>query len=334
MIFPSKIKEKKFEYETYICPECGNNFYFIQDYSRGEIICGECGIVVLDHVIDHGPEWRAYDSTEKENRTRTGGPISFRIYDKGLSTIIDRYNQDFLGRKIASNKRAQLYRLRYWQFNSHLHRNIARNLNTAMNELDRLASQIELSANIKEMAAFIYRKAAKGQYLKGKVISETVAASIYVACHIYNFPILLEELATHSKANKKNIARTYRYLIECLNLKIRNINPLEYIVRFSEELNLSPNIQLKACKIIQLAYQKNLTSGKDPKGLAAAVIYIAGLLEGEHCSQRKISRVSHVSEVTIRNRYKEIVEKLDLKLYPIKNKKGGSQLMKVIKSLH
>jgi transcription initiation factor TFIIB len=295
------------------CAECGST-NIVHDTSRGEKICGDCGLVIEEHIIDQGPEWRAYEAKDINKKARTGSPAHLMIHDKGLSTMIDWHDQDIFGKKIQPKKRAQIYRLRRWQIRSRVHSSLARNLSKAMGELDRLASQLELPKDIKEKAALIYRRAIKGGYIKGKKIGATVAASIYAACRLRKMPRTLEEITRFAKVRKKELARNYRFLVECLKLKIPLMTASDYVTRFSEELQLSPHIQQEANRIISKAEDKELTIGKDPKGLAAAAIYITGVLEGERRTQRDISRVSHITEVTIRNRYKEIVRALNLKL--------------------
>lgn len=299
--------------ENPVCLECGGT-NVIKDPARGEMICGDCGLVIEEHIIDQGPEWRAYESKEINSKARTGSPTHLIIHDKGLSTTIDWHDQDIFGKKLEPKKRAQIYRLRRWQIRSRVHSSIARNLSRAMGELDRLASQIELPKDIKETAALIYRKAIKGDFIKGKKIGATVAASIYAACRMRKIPRVLEEITKYSKVSKKELARNYRFIVECLNLKVPLMEATDYVSRFSEELQMSPHIQQEAIKVIEQAQGKDLTTGKDPKGLAAAALYIVGTLEGERRTQRDISRVSHITEVTIRNRYKEIARMLNLKL--------------------
>jgi transcription initiation factor TFIIB len=65
-------------------------------------------------------------------------------------------------------------------------------------------------------------------------------------------------------------------------------------------------------KILQNAAQGELTSGRGPTGMAAASLYIACVLCGERRTQREVANVAGVTEVTIRNRYKEITRKLDI----------------------
>ncbi|MHA1265466.1 MAG: transcription initiation factor IIB [Candidatus Helarchaeota archaeon] len=299
--------------DSITCPECGGQ-NIIKDPARGEVICGDCGLVIEEHIIDQGPEWRAYESKEISKKARTGSPGSLIIHDKGLSTMIDFHDKDIFGRKITPKKRAQIYRLRRWQIRSRVHSSLARNLSKAMSELDRLASQIELPKDIKERAALIYRKAIKAGYIKGKKIGATVAASIYAACRLHKIPRILEEITRYAKVSKKELARNYRFIVECLNLRIPLMDAVDYISRFAQELELSTHVQREASQILKEAQEKEVTTGKDPKGLAAAALYIAGVLEGERRTQRDISRVSHVTEVTIRNRYKEITKILNLKI--------------------
>src|SRR3989344_1663127 len=77
-------------------------------------------------------------------------------------------------------------------------------------------------------------------------------------------------------------------------------------------LNYQLLLELKAKKILKEAVDEEVTSGKGPTGVAAAALYIAAVLEGEKRTQRDIADVVGVTEVTIRNRYKDLVEKLGI----------------------
>src|SRR3989338_6733911 len=96
------------------CPE-GSSTHVTRDYDRGELICEDCGLVLDEHFIDQGPEWRAFDAEQGEKRSRTGPPSTYTIHDKGLSTEIGWKNKDSYGKSIPTRNRAQLYRLRKWQ---------------------------------------------------------------------------------------------------------------------------------------------------------------------------------------------------------------------------
>lgn len=294
-----------------VCPECGST-NIVRDPKRGELVCANCGLVLTEHLIDQGPEWRAFTSEEKDERSRVGSPITLTVHDKGLSTVIDWRDMDAYGKKLTPNKRAQIYRLRKWQVRSRVYSSIDRNLAVAMAELDRLSSQLGIPRNVKEDAAMIYRKAIEKRLIRGRSIEAMIAAAVYAACRIRKVPRTLIEIASQSRVNRKELGRCYRLLLRKLQLSIPIANPIDFIPRFGAELSLSGRTLKKAVEILNQAKKNRITAGKDPTGLAAAAIYIAGLLTGERRTQREIAEVARVTEVTVRNRYKELVRRLKI----------------------
>ena len=95
-------------------------------------------------------------------------------------------------------------------------------------------------------------------------------------------------------------------------MKLLPTSPQDYISRFCSELKFSSDVQAKTLEILKEAAKHELTSGRGPTGIAAASLYIASVLCGERRTQSEISTVAGVTEVTIRNRYKELAEKLDI----------------------
>ncbi len=298
------------------CSECGGKD-IVRDNEKGELICGTCGLVLTDHRIDSGPEWRAFTSAEKDARARTGAPANFAIHDKGLSTMIDWRDHDIQGRRFSAKQRAQIYRLRKWQIRSRVHSSVDRNLAQAMTELDRLASQNSLSKGIKELAAMLYRKAIVKRLIRSRSIDALIAASIYAACRLRESPISLEEIAAHSRCSKKKIGANYRQLVMKLKLRMPIPGPEKYVTRYITELGLPAKVQRKTLEILAMAKKdRRLITGRDPRGLAAAAIYIASILTDYKITQRDIASISGVTEVTVRNRYKELVNKLNLSMAP------------------
>ncbi len=300
-----------FEQEKVICPECGSEDV-IQDVHKGDKICRNCGTIVDDKMIDDGPEWRAFTSEERSKRSRVGSPTSITIHDKGLSTQIGWEDRDVYGKKLSPKRRAQIYRLRKWQIRTRVHSSIDRNLAYAMSELDRLSSQLGLPKSVNETAASIYRKAIEQRLIRGRSIEAMIGAVAYAAARIRRVPRTLDEMSEHSRISKKELGRCYRLIVRQLNIKIPLANPSDYIVRFSAELRLSGRTAKKAIELLDRAKEHNLTAGKDPTGLAAAAIYIAGITEGERRTQREIAETATVTEVTVRNRYKELVRELEI----------------------
>ncbi|MFX0133549.1 MAG: transcription initiation factor IIB [Candidatus Hodarchaeota archaeon] len=306
--------EEKIAIQKNVCPECNNKTNMINDDSRGELICGNCGLVIKEKIIDQGPEWRAFNSLEKKKKTRVGPPPLFTINDKGLSTVIDWHNKDIHGKKLSPKSQRRIYRMRKWQYRSRIHDSIARNLAQAMRELDRLTSQLDIPNGVKKTAAVLYRNALKKKLIRGRSINAMIAATLYAACRLRKVPRTLDEISKHSRQNKKDIGRSFRLFIQQMDIKIPISNAKDYIPRFCTDLKLSYRVQKKTAKIIDMAINKSITSGKDPTGIAAAAIYIAAILEGERKSQREIADVTHLTEVTIRNRYKELIKKLKILL--------------------
>ena len=287
---------------TTVCPDCGSTD-LIGDYERAEVVCANCGLVIDENIVDMGPEWRAFDHEQRDKRTRVGAPITYTIHDKGLSTMIDWRNKDIYGRDIPARNRAQWYRLRKWQRKIRISGATERNLAFALSELDRDSSRLGLPRSVRESASVVYRSAVENKLIRGRSIEGVVAASLYAACRRCKVPRTLDEIAEVSRVTKKEVGRTYRFL---------TTSPVDYVPRFASELGLSGEVQSKSIEIIEKAMEKGLTSGRGPTGVAAAALYIASVLLGERKTQRDVAEVAGVTEVTIRNRYKELTEQLEM----------------------
>jgi transcription initiation factor TFIIB len=306
------VKEMRQQIEEIMnCPECGCG-HLSKDYSRAEVVCSRCGFVVDEDIIDHGPEWRAFDHEQREKRSRTGPPMTYTLHDKGLSTTIGWTNRDAYGKAIPSKNRAQLYRLRKWQRRVRISDATERNLSLALSGIDRLASGMGLPRAVRETAAVIYRKAALKKLVRGRSIQGVTAASLYAACRQCHVPRTLDEISNVAQISRKEIGRNYRYISRELELKLMPTTPKDYISRFCSELKLSNFVQAKTLEILEYAANQELTSGRGPTGLAAASLYISSVLCEERRTQRAVAEIAGVTEVTIRNRYKELAQKLNI----------------------
>ncbi len=293
------------------CSECGSE-KLVRDYERAELVCAGCGFIVHDKIMDMGPEWRAFDQEQRERRGRVGAPMTFTIHDKGLSTMIDWRDRDSHGKDLTPKRRAQIYRLRKWQRRIRVSDATERNLAFALSEIDRMSSHLGLPRNVREAAAVIYRRAVEERLIRGRSIEGVAAAALYAACRECKVPRTLDEIADVSRVSKKEIGRSYRFIARELLIHLRPTSPTDYIPRFGSELGLSGEVQSKAVELLKEATKKGLTSGRGPTGVAAAAIYIASVLHGERRTQRDVADVARVTEVTVRNRYKELCEKLGL----------------------
>jgi transcription initiation factor TFIIB len=286
------------------CPDCGSkNIYHKAD--RGETVCRECGLVIEDRMIDFGQEWRDFDD-DSRSKKRTGAPISDTSYDKGLGTEIGTTSDYY---KLGKDK-DKFFRLRKWQYR--ISTAIERNLKVALAELKRVSSYLKLPKQVEEEAARIYRLAVQKGLVRGRSMESVVAGALYAACRRHEVPRTLDEMGEASGIEKKEIGRTYRFITRELGISIRPSNPSDYIPRFASALKLSPETQSKSVEILEMARRVELTSGRGPTGIAAAALYVASLIHGEKRTQREVADVAGVTEVTIRNRYKELIKKLKL----------------------
>ena len=299
------------ENEIQQCPIC-NSTELVLDDQRAELYWIICGSVLDENFIDQGPEWRAFDNDQRIKRTRVGAPKDDTKHDGGLPTVIYKRNKDYNGRPIPTRNQAQIDRIRKWNTRIRISGAGERNLAFALGEIDRRSSNLNLPKNVRIEASVIYKKAAKKNIVRGRSIEGVVASSIYAACRCCNVPRTLEEISEVSKVSKKEVARNYRFLSRELNLNLKPTSPADYIPRFVSKIGLSNEAESKAILIIDEASKKGLTSGKGPTGVAAAALYIASVLLGERKTQKEVANASGVTEVTIRNRYKELSKHLDV----------------------
>lgn len=299
--------------EKNICPGCKSKD-LKRDQSRAEVVCNKCGLVLDEDLIDYSPEWRAYNKEQRDKKSRTGAPMTPLLHDKGLSTNIGWQNVDSYGKKIPYRNRARVYRIRKWQKRIRLSQGIHRNLSIALQSLDRMSSSLNIPRIVRENAAVIYRKAARENLIRGRSIDALVAAAIYASCRQCNVPRTLDEISDKVNISRKTIGRSYRHLSRELKLKLLPTSPKDYIPRFSSKLGLKEKTKEKTIEILDKASENGLISGRGPISISAAAIYMASVLCDDRKTQKDIAQVAGVTEVTIRNRYKELSKELGIKV--------------------
>jgi transcription initiation factor TFIIB len=289
------------------CSICRSN-KIITDIESGETICSKCGQVIsTDNALqDNRPEWRAFGVEEQSNKSRTGIPTSLARHDMGLATVIGTPDKDASGHKIDAAMRSMMERLRTWDLRTQVHSPTDRNLRDAFHQLDRLKDKLGLSDAIVEKAAYIYRKAQERMLIRGRTTSGILTAAIYIACREMGTPRTLKDIAVDSNVKLKEVARSYRLLYFELDLKIPLVDPMKCIVKVANKAKLSEKTKRQAAEIMSMVNKREISAGKDPMGLAAAVLYLASLNNGESITQMNIADASGVTEVTIRNRVKDL----------------------------
>ena len=292
-----------------VCPECGGAL--ANDETQAETVCAECGLVVESDGIDRGPEWRAFNSSERDAKSRVGAPTTKMLHDNGLSTNIGWQNRDAYGNQLSSTQRQKMQRLRTWNERFRTTDHKERNLKQALGEIDRMASALGLPENVRETASVIYRQALDAGLLPGRSIEGIATASLHAAARIGRVPRSIDEMSAVSRVDDERFKRAYRYIVRELSLEIQPADPVEYLPRFASDLNCSDETERRARSLLETAKSQNVHSGKSPVGLAAAAIYAAGVLCNERVTQTEVSEVTDISEVTIRNRYQELLQAAD-----------------------
>ncbi|NCN98759.1 hypothetical protein COU62_02145 [Candidatus Pacearchaeota archaeon CG10_big_fil_rev_8_21_14_0_10_35_219] len=287
------------------CPEC-ESIDLTYDDQKGEIICNDCGLIVEDKMVDTGQEAGGqFDKSEKKGRG--GAPLSMQKFDKGLTTNVGEISDIY---RLESGQTRKFLRLKKWQ--ERVSTSIERNLRLAMAELRRVSSFLSLPSVVRDEASRVYNFVLQRGLVRGRSMESVIAACIYAACRSYNIPRTLDEIAVASDVPRKEIGRTYRFIIRKLGIKVKPSSPKDYISRFSSILHLSPKTQNEALKVLKKADVSELTSGRGPAGIAAAALYVAALMNDEKKTQREVADVAGITEVTIRNRYKELIDRLGI----------------------
>jgi transcription initiation factor TFIIB len=288
----------------------------VTDGSRGEILCASCGAVLADKVEDTSSEQRSFSLEEYNDKSRTGPASTLSIHDKGLSTIIGVANKDATGNSISSSMKYAFNRLRTWDSRSKSN-NTERNLRSAFSILETTRSKLDISDAVIERAAYLYRKALTKNIMRGRTISAMILSALYAACRESNVPRTLQDIASAGNISIKDLSRHYRLLVNVLELQVESFNPSEFVSRIGTAVGLSEKAKRDSLDILYKSKEKGITSGKNPVSLAAAAIFISGIINEEKATQNAISKASGISNVTIRNVAKTIRKSL---ASPNKNK--------------
>ena len=298
-----------------ICLTCNSNS-LITDPDSGEVICSQCGHVMTDRSNENRHEWRAFPPNTAEqtirNRNRTGMPTSLARHDMGLATIIGRINMDASGHTLDPAMRTTMERLRIWDIRTQIRSSTDRNLRNAFNQLEKLKERLGISDVAVEKTAYLYRKAQEMGLVRGRTIPSVLAATAYVACREMGISKTLKEIALAADIRRKDLSRTYRLLILELDLKVPMVDTVKCIAKVANKAGLKEKTKRQAIDTMYDISKKGIAAGKDPMGLAASVLYLSSFIVGEHVTQSQIADAAGVTEVTLRNRFKDLRTRLQL----------------------
>ena len=301
------------------CPECESTL--VDDIQNGERFCSACGVIVAEQMADYGPETKSSSLEEKMKLARATGQTTYSQHDLGITTEIAIGTKDFSGKSINSQVASQMHNLRKWQQRVRVSSPRERRLSIVLAKIGETCKTLALSKNVLETASMIYRNLDGKVEVKGKSVVSISAATIYMACKQCEVVRSLDEICRglcspiELKAKTKLAARYYRTMVmELGNSTAPVITMDKYISKIANLTGTDVRVERLALEISEKTKDRNLADGKAPNGIAAAYLYVASILLGQNVLQRDVSSVAGVTEVTIRNRCKEILTCYKLKV--------------------
>lgn len=278
------------------CPNCGDpEPEVVEDYAQGDRICKACGCIIGDRIIDEYSEWRTFaNDTSSNDPNRVGGPSNPLLQDSGLSTIISKVD--------VTLSSSQLSR---WQNRGALS-STDRSLLVAFKEIGRVADLMDLPQVIRDRASELFKQIDDLKSMRGRSSDGIIAASLYIACRQEGVPRTFREIGALTKVPKKEIGRCYKFMLKVLETNLETINTSDFMSRFCSKLELPNEIVKAATHVAKEAVNMGIVAGKCPISVAAAGIYLVSQLSREKRTQKDIAGVAGVSEVTIRNSFKDL----------------------------
>src|SRR6056297_407076 len=273
--------------ESNQCPECDRRV----TTSAIETVCEDCGLVIDEQRIDHGPEWRGFDEDERD---RTGALLTAARHDRGLSTEIGR-GTDANGNELSVQKRRRLARMRREQTRGRFQSKAERNLAHGLGEVRRLASALELSESIRDQACQLFRSAQNENLLRSRSIEAIAAASVHGACRYNGRSQLLDDIVAVGTVAESRVTNAYKTLNKELGLPAQPVRPTMYIPRLASDLDCPERIRRRARILAEAAEEAGVTTGVYPAGFAAACLYTAGQEQGRWVTQCAVAESGNVT---------------------------------------
>ncbi|PKP60102.1 MAG: hypothetical protein CVT88_03865 [Candidatus Altiarchaeales archaeon HGW-Altiarchaeales-1] len=187
---------------------------------------------------------------------------------------------------------------------------IFRNLSVALPELDRMCSLLDIGETIKEECAHLYREATDKGFVKGRSIESVIGAIIFYVTRNKGEPRTLEEIAEKSRRSKKEIGRSYKHVLNSMNLKPPKTNIEDYISFYAAKLGISNTAEEEAQKILNEAKKYGITAGRGPSGVAGAIISLACEQIREEFPKKELLDLVGITISTLHSRHDEIKSKI------------------------
>ena len=178
--------------------------------------------------------------------------------------------------------------------------------------LTHLLDGFDASENIRELARAFAHRAFAAELHERQPLKEVVVCAVYIAFQRRSNDQRFMDITTTTTFDPVSIARTYRLLDDELDSNLEPPKPHEFVERFADSLNMEDRTEALAHEITSESIETGLHSGRDPAGVAAGAVYLADRARYGLLTQHEVAEVASVSTVTIRNRFHEQAELVDV----------------------
>lgn len=287
------------------CPDCDSTKVY-QDQKYGEIVCSDCGLVVAEKYTDRRPPHGKNNNNDENNSSQQFGlPSSILKQGEGKGSV-------FSYEESKNNKRGKFRRLHNYNIRGKQDENEPSTLQRVRVEVKRLSNILNLPKYIQKRVVDLYKDLSEQGSVRGRGMDTMIAGCVYTACREHDMLRTIEEISELCPVRKEKILDAYKKIKKDLDINEGHIKCTEYVTKFCNEFNLTTQEKERVREIIEEV--RDEMTGKNPKGIVGSSIYVSALESDNErrFSQRHIANVVGVTDVTIRNRFREIAEILGL----------------------
>ena len=290
------------------CPECDG----LVTTNTSETVCEDCGLVIDETPVDHGPEWRTFEETIADDETpqRTGAPLTPTQHDRGLATRIGHDDTDGQDNDLSASQRRRAYTLRREQGRTVRQSTAERNRMQGIYEIRRVTSRLELGEAIRDQACALFRTAQAADLLRGRSIEAVAAACVYAVCRCTERPVTMADIRPYARESATSLEAAYGALNEQLDLPTPPRRPREFVPRFVAELNPPERraIERRTIALAEQATDHGHSIGQNPRGVAAGCLYQALQERDIVVTQAAVADIAGVTVVTVRRHWRAVAD--------------------------
>ncbi|WQF77395.1 Putative transcription factor TFIIB, Zinc finger, TFIIB-type, Cyclin-like domain-containing protein [Colletotrichum destructivum] len=305
-----------------MCPDCKEYPpHLVEEFSSGDMVCGSCGLVVGERIIDTRSEWRTFanDDQGNDDPSRVGDAVNPLLNGSQLETTIA------FGDGRDSKQLARLQ-------NKSQNDKASKSLMQAYKEIGAFCDSINLGKNVSDAAKHIFKLTYDHNFMKGKPQEAVIAGCIFIACRQTGVGRTFREIFQVTHVSKKEIGRVFKQLESFLQ-KIKEENPRgagslsnldgykasastsaeDLCTRFCSNLNFrnAQKIENVSRALARKTSSVSELAGRSPLSVAAACIYMASHLMKEVRTSKEIASVAGVSDGTIKTAYRFLYQARD-----------------------